>query len=51
MEDFVDAEHIKTITEYFEETDDTSLSAAKDVLGDEYSYFELKLVLTKMNDG
>ena len=43
--DFVDREHISVITEYFEETDDNSLSAARDVLGEEYSYFELKLVL------
>ena len=47
VEDFVDKEHIETITEYFEEVDDTSLTAARDVLGNEYSYFELKLVLAK----
>ena len=49
VEDFVDKEHLETITEYFEEVDDTSLSAARDVLGDEYSYFELKLGLMLKN--
>ncbi len=44
-EDFADKGHLETIREYFEEVDDTSLSAARDVLGDEYSYFELKLGL------
>lgn len=42
-EDFVDKDHLETIREYFEEVEDSSLSAARDVLGDEYSYFELKL--------
>ena len=49
VEDFVDKEHLETITEYFEEVGDTSLSAARDVLGDEYSYFELKLGLMLKN--
>ena len=48
VEDFVDKEHLTTITEYFEEVGDTSLTAARDVLGDEYSFFELKLCLTKL---
>ena len=43
-EDFADKDHLKTIKEYFDEVDDTSLSAAHDVLGNEYSYLELKLV-------
>ena len=42
-EDFVSKEHLETIKEYFKEVDDTSLTAARDILGDEYSYFELKL--------
>lgn len=50
IEDFVSDEHIETITEYFEETKDNSLSAARDVLGDEYTYFELKLVLCKLQN-
>ncbi|MBR5603784.1 MAG: helix-turn-helix domain-containing protein [Bacteroidales bacterium] len=42
-EDFVSKEHYETIREYFEETEDPSLSAAIEVLGDEYTYFELRL--------
>ena len=49
IEDFVDKDHLETIKEYFEEVDDTSLTAARDVLGDEYSYFELKLGLMLKN--
>ena len=30
--------------EYFEETNDKSISSARDVLGEEFSYFELKLM-------
>ena len=44
-EDFVSKEHLETVKEYFKEVDDTSLTAARDVLGEEYSYFELKLGL------
>lgn len=44
VEGFVDAEKAAVIKEYFIETQDTSLSAARDVLGDDYSYFELRLV-------
>ncbi len=47
-EDFVSKERLDIIMEYFEEVDDTSLTAARDVLGDEYSYFELKLGLSKL---
>lgn len=43
-EEFISKEHIDVIKEYFEETKDNSLSSARDVLGDEFSYFELKLV-------
>ena len=49
-EDFADKEHLETIREYFEEVGDTSLSAARDVLGNEYSYFELKLGLLKISN-
>ena len=49
VDDFVDKRHRDMITEYFEETNDFSLSAARDVLGDEYTYFELKLVLGTLN--
>lgn len=44
VEDFVDKEHRDIIVEYFEETNDASLSSARDVLGEEFSYLELKLV-------
>ena len=43
-EDFVSKEHIEVIKEYFEETKDLSLSAAREVLGDDFTYFELKLI-------
>lgn len=42
--DFVVKEHYDTIKEYFAETQDKSMSSAREVLGEEYSYFELKLV-------
>ena len=47
-EDFVSKEHLETIIEYFEEVDDNSLTAAHDVLGEEYSFFELKLAQCKI---
>ena len=50
IEDFVSKEHIETIKEYYEETDDTSTSAARDVLGEEFSYFELRLVFDYMKN-
>lgn len=49
VDDFVNKKHQEIITEYFTETRDKSLSAARDVLGDEYSYFELKLMLSKID--
>ena len=42
--DFVVKEHYDTIKEYFADTQDKSMSSAREVLGEEYSYFELKLV-------
>ena len=45
VNDFISKTHYETIKEYFEETHDTSLSSARDVLGEEFSYFELRLVL------
>jgi ATP-dependent DNA helicase RecQ len=47
-EDFVSKEHLETIIEYFKEVDDGSLTAAHDVLGEEYSFFELRLGQCKM---
>ncbi|MBE6335103.1 MAG: helicase [Lentimicrobiaceae bacterium] len=43
--DFVAKERYDIIKDYFEETQDTSTTSARDVLGDEFSYFELRLVL------
>jgi hypothetical protein len=48
VEDFVSDAHREIITEYFEETRDPSLTVARDVLGDEFTYFELKLVLATL---
>lgn len=42
-EEFVSKEHYEIINEYYEETGDPSLSSARDVLGDEFTYFELKI--------
>ena len=44
VHDFVSKEHIEIIREYFEETKDLSLSAAREVLGDDFTYFELRLI-------
>lgn len=43
VEDFVSKEHYEVINEYYEETGDPSLTAARDVLGEEFTYFELKM--------
>lgn len=44
IHELVPAEKLELITEYFTEVDDPSLSAARDVLGEEYSYAELRFV-------
>lgn len=46
--DFMSEEHYETIKEYFEETKDSSLGAAKDVLGEDYSWGELRIVLNEI---
>ena len=46
--DFMSEEHYENIVEYFTETEDSSLGAARDVLGDEYSWGELRIVLNEM---
>lgn len=46
--DFMSEEHYENIVEYFTETQDPSLGAAKDVLGEEYSWGELRIVLNEM---
>ena len=45
---FISEEHYDTIRDYFDETEDPSLGAAKDVLGDDYSFDEIKLVLAEL---
>ena len=45
---FVDKEKCDTIKEYFESVDDTSLSSAREVLGDEYEFWELRTVLAEL---
>lgn len=50
VEDFVSRERLEIVKEYFKEVDDTSLTAARDVLGDEYSYFELKMGLSQVEN-
>ena len=42
-EDFMSKEHYDIINEYYEETGDPSLTAAREVLGEEFTYFELKV--------
>ena len=45
---FLSEEHYDTIRDYFDETGDPSLGAAKDVLGEEYSFEEIRLVLAEL---
>lgn len=45
---FLSEEQYDTIRDYFDATGDPSLGAAKDVLGDEYSFDEIRLVLTEL---
>ena len=44
IHELVPAEKLQTISDYFTEVDDPSLGAAREVLGEEYSYGELRLV-------
>lgn len=46
--DFVDQEKYDEIVDYFESTGDKSLGVAKDVLGDDFSYGEIKMVLAEL---
>lgn len=46
--DFISEEHYENILEYFTETQDSSLGAARDVLGEDYSWGELRIVLNEM---
>ncbi len=45
---FVSEAHYNTIRDYFESTEDPSIGAAKDVLGDEYDFGEIRMVLTEL---
>jgi uncharacterized protein YpbB len=45
VETLVSKAKIESITEYFENADDTKLGPAKDVLGDDFSYNEIRWVL------
>jgi len=45
---FVEKEKRDTIRDYFESTGDSRLGAAKEVLGDEYQYAEIRMVLAEM---
>lgn len=46
--DFVDKEKVAQITDYFESTGDKGLKAAKDVLGDDFTFGEIKMVLAEL---
>ena len=47
-EDFVVEEKYNEIVDYFESTGDKSLSIAKDVLGEDFSFGEIKMVLAEL---
>lgn len=46
---FVAKEKITVIEEYFRDTEDPSLGKAKEVLGDDYEFWELRIVQAEMN--
>ena len=48
---FVEETKYATIMEYFDSADDAKLSSAKDVLGDEYEFWELRTVLAERQRG
>jgi hypothetical protein len=48
--DFVDKDKCAVIEEYFRETEDKSLTAAREVLGEDYEFWELRMVLAGMQD-
>ena len=45
---FVSSEKIAEIREYFESTGDPKITTARDVLGDDYQYGEIRMVLAEM---
>ena len=46
--DFVAADKCAVIEEYFRDAEDSSLIAARDVLGDDYEFWEMRIVLAGM---
>lgn len=46
--DFVDKDKCAVIEEYFRDTEDKSLTAAREVLGDDFEFWELRMVLAGM---
>lgn len=48
--DFVDKDKCAVIEEYFRDTEDKSLNAAREVLGEDYEFWELRMVLAGMSD-
>lgn len=46
--DFMEKEKFDTIEEYFRDTEDRSLTAARDVLGDDFDFWELRMALAEM---
>jgi len=42
--EFIEVDKVETIANYFKSADDHSLKLAKEALGDDYSYGELKMV-------
>lgn len=48
--DFVAEDKVSVIKEYFRSTEDTSLAGAREVLGDDYEFWELRIVLDEMRE-
>jgi len=48
--DFIDKEKCDIIEEYFRDTEDHSLTAAREVLGEDYEFWELRMVLAGMTE-
>ncbi len=46
--DFIEKEKCNIMEEYFRDTEDKSLNAARDVLGDEFEFWELRMALAEM---
>ena len=46
---FIEKEKYNEILDYFESTFDPSLTMAKDVLGEDYEYWEIRMVLAELN--